>query len=57
MKTSIALFAFAPNAGITNRLNIELYSTAVEIEPKEAVKVFGRLAEKYIMLVSYMLDL
>ena len=65
MKTSIALFAsllsasdaFAPNAGITNRLNMELYSTAVEIEPKEAVKVFGRLAEKYIMLVSYMLDL
>lgn len=58
MKTSIALFAsllsasdaFAPNAGITNRLNMELYSTAVEIEPKEAVKVFGRLAEKYIML-------
>jgi hypothetical protein len=28
----------------------QLFSTDVSIEPKEAVKLFGRLAEKYIML-------
>ena len=44
--------SFAPSM-ITSRSEIsstQLFSTAVSIEPKEAVKLFGRLAEKYIML-------
>lgn len=33
-----------------DRITTKLFSTEATIEPKEAVKLFGRLAEKYIML-------
>jgi len=45
--------AFAPHASGTHHWkNFALYSTVSDtsVEPKEAVKLFGRLAEKYIML-------
>mmetsp|Transcript_24109 Transcript_24109/g.29690 ORF Transcript_24109/g.29690 Transcript_24109/m.29690 type:complete len:226 (+) Transcript_24109:107-784(+) len=39
---------------INGRTITQLYSgeTAISMDPKEAVKIFGRLAEKYIMLDS-----
>eukprot|EP00531_Pseudo-nitzschia_arenysensis_P011534 CAMPEP_0116146500 /NCGR_PEP_ID=MMETSP0329-20121206/17197_1 /TAXON_ID=697910 /ORGANISM="Pseudo-nitzschia arenysensis, Strain B593" /LENGTH=217 /DNA_ID=CAMNT_0003642251 /DNA_START=45 /DNA_END=698 /DNA_ORIENTATION=+ len=42
----------ATTAASTTTTTTQLHSTtaAVELEPKEVVKVFGRLAEKYIML-------
>lgn len=46
-------FANAPAASIsagTSRRTTSLASTEVSVDPKEAVKLFGRLAEKYIML-------
>ena len=47
---------FAPSAGVVRR-SIQLNADAttseeVTVDPKEAVKLFGRLAEKYIMLDS-----
>ena len=48
--------AFAPAANGVKRSNYQLNADAtatteeVSIDPKEAVKLFGRLAEKYIML-------
>lgn len=47
--------AFAPLViGKINRIQLQesAIPTHVSIEPKEAVKLFGRLAEKYIMLDS-----
>ena len=51
--------AFAPGAGYAAsrrssmiQLNAETTEDAVTVDPKEAVKIFGRLAEKYIMLDS-----
>lgn len=43
---------FAPTFTATKQCTTELFSTAsdVSIEPKDAVRLFGRLAEKYIML-------
>ena len=42
--------AFVPGRATANRGLHALQSTSVSMEPKEAVKLFGRLAEKYIML-------
>lgn len=48
--------AFAPGANNVVRSTFQLNADAtatteeVTIDPKEAVKLFGRLAEKYIML-------
>ena len=44
--------AFAPSNTAIGRCQSQLYADAtdVAIDPKEVVKVFGRLAEKYIML-------
>lgn len=44
--------AFVPtsrNPTMTNRVRLNADVTT-ELEPKEVVKLFGRLAEKYIML-------
>ncbi len=43
--------AFVPLARPTiSRIQLQESVTEVSMEPKEAVKLFGRLAEKYIML-------
>lgn len=45
--------AFVPtsrNPTLTNRVRLNADATTTELEPKEVVKLFGRLAEKYIML-------
>ena len=60
---STSVLGFAPtkagmiiNTRTLNSNNSQLYADAtaeeVTIDPKEAVKIFGRLAEKYIMLDS-----
>lgn len=54
--TSALAFAPSNTNAIRRTAGTELYADAtaeeVTIDPKEAVKVFGRLAEKYIMLDS-----
>ena len=48
--------SFAPAIHVAGRAEMQLFadvaSNEVATDPKEAVKVFGRLAEKYIMLDS-----
>jgi hypothetical protein len=49
----VAAFAPSPLHGARVRGGTSLFSTTnVSVDPKEAVKLFGRLAEKYIMLDS-----
>jgi hypothetical protein len=50
-------WAFAPSFGTSRPSATKLFAdatttdtTGVSVDPKEAVKLFGRLAEKYIML-------
>ncbi len=47
-----SVLAFTPSNNNVGRIRTRLYADAtdVTVDPKEAVKVFGRLAEKYIML-------
>ena len=48
---AVGAFANAPAASTSaGRRTTSLASTEVSVDPKEAVKLFGRLAEKYIML-------
>lgn len=48
-KSAFAKHAPATSTG-SSRRTTSLASTEVSVDPKEAVKLFGRLAEKYIML-------
>jgi hypothetical protein len=45
--------AFLPVAGSARDFRVKMWlttTTDIALDPKEAVKLFGRLAEKYIML-------
>lgn len=47
---SVGAFAPVPNNGVRRETAIYSAVSEISVEPKEAVKLFGRLAEKYIML-------
>jgi len=49
-KAAVANALATSAGGAVGRSTTSLASTEVSVDPKEAVKLFGRLAEKYIML-------